>query len=94
MSISFQDRATLPGDVLLSSLENEAVILNLVNERYYGLEEVGTRMLALITTSPTIEAAYQQLLSEYDVDAEALRKDLSDLVEQLVKEGIVEITRE
>ena len=94
MSISFQDRAKLPDEVLLSGLQDESVLLNLENERYYGLEEVGTRMLAVLTSSPSIEAAYETLLSEYEVDPQRLREDLAELVEKLVKEGLVEITRE
>ncbi len=94
MSISFQDRAKIPDDVLLSGLQDESVILNLVNERYYGLEEVGTRMLSVLTSSASIESAYQTLLSEYEVEPERLRQDLEELLEQLLREGLVEITSE
>jgi hypothetical protein len=94
MTISFEDRAKLHPEVLISGLQNESVILNLTNERYYGLQDVGTRMLSVLTTSPTIEAAFQTLLSEYDVAPEKLREDLAALVEQLAKEGLVEISRE
>lgn len=89
MTISFSDRVTLPNDVLISNLQEESVILNLDSERYYGLDDVGTRMLSVLTTSESIEAAYQQLTQEYDVDGQALRQDLLELVEDLVKQGIL-----
>ena len=94
MSISFSDRVKIPDDVLISKLEEESVILNLDNERYYGLDDVGTRILSVLTTSDSIEAAYQTLLKEYDVDGEVLREDLLELVEQLVEQGLVRISDE
>ena len=45
MSISFSDRVKIPDDVLISKLQEESVILNLDSERYYGLDDVGTRFL-------------------------------------------------
>ena len=91
MTISFSDRVKVPDDVLISNLQEESVILNLDNERYYGLDDVGTRMLSVLSTSDSIEAAYELLLEEYDVDGEVLRRDLLSLVEQLVNQGLVKI---
>ena len=91
MTFSFNDRIKLPEDVLLSGLQAESVLLNLDSERYYGLNDVGTRMLTLLTSSDSIEAAYESLLSEYDVDADVLRQDLTSTIEELAKHGLVEI---
>jgi hypothetical protein len=91
MTISFSDRVTVPDDVLISNLQEESVILNLDSERYYGLDDVGTRMLSVLSTSNSIEAAYKLLLEEYDVDGEVLRRDLLSLVEQLIDQGLVSI---
>ena len=89
MIISFSDRVKVPDDVLISNLQGESVILNLDSERYYGLDDVGTRFLSVLTTSDSIEAAYELLRHEYDVDAHVLRQDLLELVEDLVKQGIL-----
>jgi hypothetical protein len=89
MTISFSDRVRLPDDVLISNLQQESVILNLDSERYYGLDDVGTRFLTILNTSDSIEAAYEALRNEYDVDAQSLRKDLIELIENLVKQGIL-----
>ena len=89
MTISFSDRVRVPDDVLISNLQQESVILNLDSERYYGLDDVGTRFLSALNTADSIEAAYEVLCSEYDVDAQNLRQDLIELVEDLVKQGIL-----
>ena len=89
MTISFSDRVTVPDDVLISRLQEESVILNLDSERYYGLDDVGTRFLSVLTTSDSIETAYDRLRHEYDVEPEVLRNDLLKLVENLIDQGLL-----
>jgi Coenzyme PQQ synthesis protein D (PqqD) len=89
MTISFSDRVTVPDDVLISNLQDESVILNLDSERYYGLDDVGTRFLSVLTTSDSIESAYEHLREEYDVDPQVLRTDLLTLIENLIDQGIL-----
>ena len=90
-NISFSDRVRVPDDVLISNLQEESVILNLNSERYFGLDNVGTRMLSALSTSNSIEAAYELLLAEYDVDAQELRHDLSSLIENLLQQGLITV---
>ena len=94
MAISFTDRVRIPDDVLISGLQSESVILNLDSERYFGLDGVGTRMMSVLTSADSIQAAYETLLEEYDVEGEVLRQDLTAIIEQMVEQGLVEITRE
>ena len=87
--ISFADRAAIPANVLIRFLDQESVLLNLNTERYFGLDSVGTRMWQLVTSAPTIESAYCQLIEEFDADPETLRSDLSDLLNHLVENGLI-----
>lgn len=91
MQISFSDRVRVPDDVLISNLQEESVILNLGSERYFGLDDVGTRVLSVLSASDSIEAAYKSLLEEYEVEAVTLRQDLLSLVEELAAHGLVTI---
>lgn len=81
----------MPDEVLISNLQEESVILNLNSERYFGLDDVGTRMLSVLAESNTIEAAYERLRAEYDVDPQLLRNDLTSLIENLLRQGLVAI---
>jgi hypothetical protein len=90
-TISFAMRVRVPPDVLVQELAGESVLLNLKNEHYFGLDDVGTSMWKSLTAAPNIAAAHQALLTEFDVDAEQLRDDLKRLVEQLVEHGLAEI---
>jgi hypothetical protein len=92
MTISFSDRVRVADDVLISSLQEESVLLNLDSERYFGLDNVGNRFFSALTTSDSIEAAYQSLASEYDIDRDMLRADLVSLIEDLLAHGLIEVS--
>ena len=81
----------MPESVLFRELDGEAVLLNLDTEQYLGLDEVGTRMWTLLTTAPTVQAAYDALLAEYDVAPDTLRHDVEVLVGQMVEHGLVRL---
>jgi|SRR5262249_40558360 len=94
MSFSFDQKLKVTPDTLINVIEGESVLLNLKSETYFGLDQIGTRMWALLTTSDSIQAAYEALLDEYDVSADALRQDMRDLIEKLLGNGLVEVVRE
>ena len=91
MHVSFAARVSTPRQVVTRLLGDELVLLNLDTEIYFGLDEVGTRMWDVLSSSPSVEAAFEQLLSEYDVDPASLRADLETLLTQLVDGGLVEL---
>lgn len=85
-------RVFVPKHVLVRQIEGESVLLNLQSERYFGLDEVGSRMWASLTTADSIQASYETLLGEYEVDAEQLRRNLEELIEKLIENGLVEVS--
>ena len=89
--VSFTERANVPTDVLVRFLDRECVLLNLDTERYFGLDETGTRMWQLVTSAPSIDAAFQELLAEFDVEPELLRANLTELLSRLVENGLLEV---
>ena len=89
--LSFSDHVEVPKHVLVRFVENETVLLNLEAECYYGLDETGTRMWQVLTTAPSIDTAYVELLTEFEVEAEQLRLDLSELLGKLVDKGLLRI---
>jgi len=92
--LSFADRAEALPHVLVRFLETESVLLNLDTERYFGLDETGTRMWQLVTTAPSIDAAYRELQQEFDVEPELLRLHLTELLGRLVDNGLLHIQSE
>jgi coenzyme PQQ synthesis protein D (PqqD) len=89
--VSFADRAAAPPHVLVRVLDRESVLLNLETERYFGLDETGTRMWQLATGSENIDAAYQELLAEFDVEPDLLRSNFTELLSRLVDNGLLQV---
>ena len=91
-AIDYTKKLIPADDVLVRELDGEAVILHLGDESYYGLNESGTRMWQLLTTSANIEASLKTLLEEFDVEEETLKKDLSKLINSLLEKKMATIT--
>ena len=91
MAISFESRVRIPQDVLVSQLDGESVLLKLQSECYFGLDEIGTRIWDLLLSSDSIQSAYEAILAEYDVDPDQFRADLTELLDSLVQQGLIEI---
>ena len=94
MTISNNSRISVSSDTLVNILGGESVLLSLKSQHYYGLDEVGTQIWNVLTTSPSVEAAYETLLEEYEVEPETLRQDLYDLLGKLAEQGLVEAESE
>lgn len=91
MSISFAAKVVVSPDTLVNVVGQESVLLNLKNEQYFGLDQMGTQMWQALATSDSIQAVYEKLLGEYDVSAEVLHRDLNNLLEKLLAHGLVEL---
>jgi hypothetical protein len=91
MAICLSKRVFVAPDVLVQELEGDSVLLNLNSGRYFGLDHVGTRMWATLTTAASIQAASDTLQDEYEVEKDRLERDLQALVEKLVGHGLVEV---
>ena len=92
MTISFAKSVRVPEDVMVREMDGESVLLNLASERYYSLDEVGTRVWGLVTTTESIQAAYDALLAEYEVEPAVLHQDMEALLTSLADNGLIAIS--
>ena len=88
---TLESRINIPQDVLFRDVDGEAVILNLATGKYFGLDQVGTRMWALLAQHKCVADCYRVLLDEYDVTAEQLQHDLLNLIDNLVSHQLIQI---
>ena len=82
-------RVAVPETVLFRNLDGEAILLATDSGKYFGLNEVGTRMWSLLRQHGETEAVCRALLAEYDVAEDQLREDLARFVEMLAARGLV-----
>jgi len=80
----------VPDSVLTRTLGGEMVILNLDAESYFGLNEVGARLMQLVESGATLNAITDQLFDEYEVERGQLENDINAVVTDLIAAGLLE----
>ena len=69
-------------DVLIQKIEGESILLNLVTENYFALDEVGTSIVTTLDGSDSVAAALRKLLKIYEVEEANLTEDITQLASQ------------
>jgi predicted transcriptional regulator len=84
-----------PGDdVIYHAVQNEFVLLNLKNQQYFGLDDVGSEMWKLLIEHGDVETVADRLSAEYDVDRATVREDLGVLIQHLLAAGLLKTPAE
>ena len=91
LPIPFAARVSRPDHVLVREIEGELILLNLNNACYYGLDEVGTDMWTYLTTSDSVQTAFEALSAEYAAEPAEIRKDLEELLAKLCHNDLIEV---
>ncbi len=76
-------------ETVFQEVEGESVLLNLAQARYYGLDEVGTRIWQLLQEHGSARAVFDRMLQEFAVEPERLEADLEHLLRDLQNNGLV-----
>jgi hypothetical protein len=92
MNMLLQQSIKLSPDVMARRVGDELFILNVKSECYFGLDEIGARMFALLTGGASVGDTLKQLEAEYDADPEVLRRDLAGLIDELARYRLIEST--
>lgn len=82
---------TISADQICCELNGQAVILSLTTGQYYGLDEVGSRVWALIQEPRTMSELQAVLLTEFDVEPSVCHQDLNNLINELRSVGLIQI---
>jgi hypothetical protein len=91
--MKLSDRVSIPPQVMARTVGEETVILDLASGTYFGLDSVGARIWQLMGEGRTLAEVCDRMLDEYDVEREALERDLFDLLEALAGQNLVEKPR-
>lgn len=79
-----------PADHVVATVHGaRTVLLDARGGHYYGLDEVGSRIWALLQEGATEEELAARLAEEYDADINRLRSDVAAFVNQMRKQRLV-----
>lgn len=84
-------RPRISPDVLVQETGDEAVLLDVAGEHYFGLNAVALRVWRLLEGGADVRGVCAALSAEYDADAEQIERDVFALVGQLADAGLVVI---
>jgi hypothetical protein len=91
-NISKSSRVVVAEDVVSCDLAGEAAILDVKEGIYYGLNPVGARIWNIVQEPTTVDEILKVLLEEYDVELEECRRDVCDLIKELLDKGLVMVS--
>lgn len=90
-TISLEHIVVAAPEQVSSDMGGEAVILNLKDGTYYGLNEVGAYIWGQIEQPRTVAALRDALLAEYEVDVVQCERDLLDLLSMMADHRLIEV---
>lgn len=85
-------KVVISENALLEDMGDEAVILNINNERYYGLDPVGMKFWGWLQEEGDVDLVLERAKEAYDVDPDVLKKDIGVFVVELNKAGLLNFT--
>ena len=91
MTLNPDQQIEIAPDVLFQEVSGETVLLDLESERSFGLDEVGTRIWALIGEGARVGTVVDTLLQEYEVERERLESDVEELLSKLSEAGLIRL---
>ncbi|MBB3860637.1 hypothetical protein GGQ88_001903 [Novosphingobium hassiacum] len=89
--MNLTDPITLSEDVVAREVGDETMLLDLASGTYFGLSTVGGRFWQFLEDGMSVTTARDRLLELFEVEAEELDADLTDLLGQLAQQGLIAV---
>jgi hypothetical protein len=78
-------------DIVASDIDDEKVMMSVEKGQYFNLDPVGSRVWELLEKPIKVSALIDTLLLKYDVDRETCQRDVLAFLEELHKDGMVQV---
>ena len=78
-------------EIVASDIDGETVMMSVENGKYYGLDDIGSRIWELIERPIRISDLIDRLLERFDVDRETCEKDVVKFLNELNDDRIVAV---
>ncbi len=90
-TISRQSVVVVTKDQVSADLAGEAAILSIKDGIYYGLDPVGTRIWSLMQEPCAVADIEHTIAEEYEVAPDQCARDVEDLLQKLLAQGLIEV---
>lgn len=82
-------RVTILEGALMEDMGDEAVILNINNERYYGLDDVGIKFWKWLKEDGDVDLVLERAKATFGIDEATLKQDIGVFVLELNQAGLL-----
>jgi hypothetical protein len=79
-------------NIIWREVDEEVVILNLENDKYYSMNQLGAQLWKMLKTKSKVKHIIDNLEKEYDVKRAVLIKDIGNIISELKKEDLIIIS--
>lgn len=83
---------SFPTHIIFQEFDDESVLLDIRTQEHFGLDPIANEFVKNIYKGASSRHACELILQDYDVEKEELEKDLSALLEALVKHKLIEVS--
>ncbi len=78
-------------NIVTNEIDGELVMVNIDMGKYYGFDNIGTKVWELIEEETKIADIIKKLLEEYNAPEEIIEKDVLKFLTKLEEERIIKI---
>ncbi len=78
-------------DQVSGDLDGKVVLLSIENGQYYNMNEVGSRIWALLEQPMTVAELIDRLLSEFEVERSTCETEVAAFLGQLRKDNLLKV---
>jgi hypothetical protein len=89
--LSLESVVVRRGDVLGAPVDDELVMLDPRQGRYFGMDAIGLRIWELLAQPQTVHALCSKLEREFQVSADTCRRDVLEFLSQLSDAALLEL---
>jgi hypothetical protein len=91
MSVNSQSIVKRTPGLMSTRVENDTYILNPMRDQYTGLDEIGRRIWDLLESASRVDRLCDQVVHEYQGDAQQITSELFEFLNELETEGLLEV---
>lgn len=84
-------KVTIPEELVYQELDGEMVLLNMQSGQYFGIDEIGSKIWALLEEKVMPVDIVQRLVAEYEVSEKVCQQQVAAFLDELEKEGLIKI---
>ena len=80
--------------LMFSDLDDETVMMSIESGKYYGLDDIGSRIWVLSEQQCSVGDICDSLMTEFEVDRDTCQRHVFEFLEELKDEGIITVLEE